>query len=51
MNMNKDIELKKFDRILERTIIINFYPSFREIHKHLRDSILNGILLSGAVDI
>jgi len=47
----KDIELTKFDKKLERTIIINFYPSFKEIHKHLRDNILNGIILSGSVDI
>lgn len=47
----KEIETTKFDKFLERTVIINFYPSFKEIHKHLRDSILNGILLSGSVDI
>ncbi|MEK6974550.1 MAG: helix-turn-helix domain-containing protein [Nanoarchaeota archaeon] len=47
----KDINLTRFDKILERTVIINFYTSFKEIHKHLRDSILNGILLSGSVDL
>src|SRR3989338_8070992 len=43
--------LFEFDKKLERNIIINFYSSFAEIHKHLRDSILNGILLSGSVDL
>ena len=47
----KEIELAKFDKLLERTIITNFYPSFKEIHKNLKDSILNGILLSGSVDL
>lgn len=47
----KDIELTKFDKLLERDIIINFYLSFNEIHKHLKDNILNGRLLSGSVDI
>jgi len=48
---NKEINLTKFDKILERTIILNFYPLFKEIHKHLKDNILNGILLSGSVDL
>lgn len=47
----KDIDLTKFDKKLERTIIINFYPSFKEIHRHLRNNILNGIILSGGVDL
>ena len=47
----KQLNLSEFDKKLERNIIINFYSSFAEIHKHLRDSILNGILLSGSVDL
>ena len=47
----KEINLTKFNKLLEREIIINFYPSFKKIHKHLKDNILNGILLSGSVDI
>jgi len=47
----KEIELTKFDKMLERNIVINFYPSFKKIHKHLKDNILNGILLSGSVDL
>jgi predicted nucleotidyltransferase len=47
----REIKLTEFDKKLERTVFINFYPSFKEIHKHLRDSILNGILLSGSVDL
>ena len=47
----KEINLTEFDKKLERTIIINFYSSFNKIHKHLRDSILNGIVLFGSVDV
>jgi len=47
----KQVKLTEFDKKLERTVLINFYLSFKEIHKNLRDSILNGILLSGSVDI
>ena len=47
----KEIELTSFEKMLERTIIINFYNSFKEIHKNLKNNILNGILLSGSVDI
>ena len=47
----KEIDLEEFEKLLERKIIINFYSSFKKIHKHLKDNILNGILLSGSVDI
>ena len=47
----KDISLTKFDKLLERKISINFYDSFKNIHKHLRDNILNGIVLSGGIEI
>jgi predicted nucleotidyltransferase len=47
----QEIDLTTFDKILEREIILNFYPSFKEINKHLKDNILNGIVLSGSVDL
>ncbi len=47
----KEIDLKKFEKLLERKIIINFYSSFKDIHKNLKDNILNGIILSGSVDL
>ncbi|MBU2496515.1 MAG: nucleotidyltransferase domain-containing protein [Nanoarchaeota archaeon] len=47
----KDIELTKFEKILERNIFINFYPSFKEIHKNLRENIFNGIVLIGGVEL
>ena len=47
----KDAKLTEFYKKLERNPSINFYSSFKKINKNLRDSILNGILLSGSVDI
>ena len=47
----KDIDLKEFNKKLEREVVLNFYGSFEKIHKHLRNSILNGVVLLGGVDI
>ena len=47
----KEIGLTNFDKLLERTISINFYKSWGEIHKHLKNNILNGVILSGGVDL
>lgn len=47
----KDHDLSKFEKILERKITINFYDSWKNIHKHLKDNILNGIVLHGGVDL
>ena len=47
----KDQELTKFDKILERTVFINFYESWKDIHKQLKNNILNGILLSGGIEL
>jgi predicted nucleotidyltransferase len=47
----KEIDLIKFNKALGKEVIINFYPSFGDIHKNLKDNILNGILLSGSVDL
>ena len=47
----KKINCSKFEKILKRKININFYPSFRKIHKNLRESILSGVLLHGSIDL
>jgi|SRR3989344_3927900 len=47
----KNIDLEQFNKKLERIININYYKSFKEIHKHLLNNILNGITLKGAVDL
>lgn len=48
---DKLIELEKFEKVLERKINLNFYDSFKQIHKHLKNNILNGIILYGSVDL
>ncbi len=47
----KEVGLAKFEKLLERTININFYESWDKIHKHLKNNILNGILLNGSVGL
>ncbi len=47
----KEAELTKYGQLLERNISINFYKSWNDIHKHLKDNILNGIVLSGGIDL
>src|SRR3989344_1853034 len=48
---DKMLELEKYEKILNRKINMNFYNSWQEIHKHLRNNILNGILLHGGVEL
>ena len=47
----KHINLDKIEKMLERTININFYDSFGDIHKNLRENIFNGIVISGGVSL
>ena len=47
----KEIKLENFEKSLERKIIINFYPSLKEIHKELKENLCNGIVLSGGVEL
>ncbi len=47
----KSVELKDFERILERKIFINFYHSFKDIHKNLKENIFNGIILYGGIEL
>ncbi len=48
---HKDSELKRFESLLFRKISINFYDSWNDIHNHLRNNILNGIVIVGSVDL
>jgi predicted nucleotidyltransferase len=48
---DKIIELEEFENALERKINLNFYNSFREIHKKLKENIFNGIVLIGGVEL
>jgi len=47
----KEINLKKFEGIFEKEIRINFYKHIKDINKNLKENILNGIVLSGGIDL
>lgn len=47
----KELDLEKYEKFLEKKISLNFYSSFSNIHKHLKNNILNGILLSGNIEL
>jgi len=48
---SKNLDLSKFEKMLERKIVVNYYKSFKDINKHLLNNMLNGIVLKGAVEI
>ena len=47
----KVLELEEYEKALNRKININFYDLWKNIHEHLRNNILNGILLQGGVEL
>ncbi len=47
----KRIDLTKYEKELGRQININFYDSFKKIHKHLKENLCNGIVLVGGVEL
>jgi len=48
---NKMLKLEQYEKALNRKININFYDSWSKIHKHLKNNILNGVLLSGSIEL
>ena len=48
---DKMLALEKYEKMLNRKINVNFYRSWKEIHLHLRNNILNGILLHGSIEL
>ncbi|MDI6737805.1 MAG: MarR family transcriptional regulator [Nanoarchaeota archaeon] len=47
----KKINLTKFEKLLERKIIVNYYESWAGIHAYLKNNILSGIVLSGSIEL
>ena len=47
----KEKDLHQFEKMLERVISTNYYTSWKDIHKNLKENILNGIVLSGGVEL
>jgi len=48
---DKILDLERFETVLNRKINMNFYNSWKDIHKHLKNNILSGIVLHGVVDL
>lgn len=48
---DKMLHLEDYEKILNRKINVNFYSSWKDINRHLRNNILNGILLHGSVEL
>src|SRR3989344_5080391 len=48
---DKFLNLEPLENLLKRKININFYSSWKDIHKHLKNNILNGIILTGSVEL
>lgn len=48
---DKRFEISNYEKLLERTININFYESFNKIHKHLKENLFNGIVLIGGIEL
>jgi len=47
----KEVDLDKFEKMLEREININTYQNFKDINKNLRSNIFNGITLGGGISL
>ncbi len=48
---DKQIELGKYEKYLERKININFYDDFKSIHKNLKENLCAGITLTGGFEL
>lgn len=48
---DKMLDLENYEKILNRVINVNFYESWKKIHKHLKNNILNGIILHGGIEL
>jgi len=47
----KNVNLTKYEKMLERTANINFYDSFKGVHKNLKENLCNGIVLVGGFEL
>ncbi len=47
----KIINRKPFEKKLKRTININFYNSFKDVHKELKENLCNGTVLIGGIEL
>jgi len=48
---DKLVNLEQFEKMLMRKIMINFYDSFKHIHKNLKENLFNGIVVAGGIEL
>jgi len=48
---DKLVHLEEYEKALNRKINVNFYNSWKNIQVHLKNNILNGILLQGSIEL
>lgn len=48
---DKNINLDKYEKELERKIHLSFFQSFKDINKHLKENLCNGIVFAGGVEL
>lgn len=48
---DKNINLDKYEKELERKIHLIFFNSFRDIHKNLKENLCNGVIITGGVEL
>lgn len=48
---DKLIDTTRYEKLLERKINIGCYDAFKNIHKHLKENLCNGITLVGGVEL
>jgi len=48
---DKKIDLAKYEKEIDRIINLNFYDSFKGIHKNLKESLCNGIIIVGGIEL
>jgi predicted nucleotidyltransferase len=48
---DKLVHIEKFEKVLGREINLNFYDSWKKIQEHLKNNILNGIVLVGSIEL
>lgn len=51
IGLEKKLDLKEFEKRLEKEIRINYYSSLKEIKKELKENLMNGIVLLGNIEL
>jgi DNA-binding MarR family transcriptional regulator len=47
----RNLKIEKFEKLFGKKIIVQFFDSFKTIHKELKEGLANGIVLQGGFEI